>query len=67
MLWAKISIKNLIGINHVSVTLKNEFCPILSNHFHKGVSKNVPDTVHILEQIDGNGGAGIGALDASVT
>ena len=67
MLWAKILIKNLIGINHVSVTFKNEFCPILSNHFHKGVSKNVPDTVQILEQIDGNGGAGIGALDASVT
>ena len=67
MLWAKISIKNLIGINHVSVTLKNEFCPILSNHFHKGVSKNIPDTVQILEQIDGNGGAGIGALDESVT
>ena len=65
--WAKISIKNLIGINRVSGTLKNEFCPILSNHFHKGVSKNAPDTVQILEQINGNGRAGIGALDASIT
>ena len=67
MCWAKISIKNLIAINHVSVILKNEFCPILSDHFHKGVSKNVPDTVQILEQIDGNARAGIGALDASMT
>ena len=47
--------------------LKNEFCPILSDHFHKGVSENVPDTVQILEQIDGNARAGIGALDASMT
>ena len=67
MCWAKISTKKLIGINHVSVTLKNEFCLILSNHFHKGVSKNAPDTVQIVEQIDGNGRAGIGALDASIT
>ena len=66
MCWAKILIKNLIGRNHVLVTLKTEFCPTLSNHFHKGVSKNVLDTVQILEQIDGNGRAGIGALDASV-
>ena len=43
------------------------FCPILSNHFHKGVSKNTPATVQILEQIDGNGRAGIGALDVSIT
>ena len=61
------NIKNLIVINHVPLTLKNEFCPILSDLFHKGVSKNVPDTVQILEQIDGNGRAGIGALDASMT
>ena len=67
MCWAKILIKNLIGRNHVLVTLKTEFCPTLSNHFHKGVSKNVLDTVQILEQIDGNGRARIGALDASVT
>ena len=67
MCCAKISMKNLIGINHVSGTLKNEFCPILSNHFHKGVCKNTPATVQILEQIDGNGRAGIGALDVSVT
>ena len=67
MCWAKISIKNLIGINHVSGTLKNEFCPILSNHFHKGVSKNAPATVQILDQIDGSGRAGIGALDVSIT
>ena len=66
MCWAKILIKNLIGRNHVLVTLKTEFCPTLSNHFHKGVSKNVLDTVQILQQIDGNGRAGIGALDASV-
>ena len=65
--WAKVSIKNFIAINHVSVTLKNEFCSILSNHFHKGLSKNAPDTVQILEQIDGNGRPGIGALDASMT
>ena len=67
MCWAKILIKNLIGRNHVLVTLKTEFCPTLSNHFHKGVSKNVLDTVQILEQIDGNGRAGIGALDVSIT
>ena len=67
MCWAKISIKNLIGINHVSVTLQNEFYPILSNYFHKGVRKSAPDTVQILEQIDGNGRAGIGALDVSIT
>ena len=65
--WEKISIQNLIGINHVSGILRNEFCAILSNHFHKGVSKDAPDTVQILEQIDGNARAGIGALDASMT
>ena len=39
----------------------------MSNHFHKGVSKDAPDTVQILEQIDGNARAGIGALDVSIT
>ena len=65
MCWPKISIKNLIGINYVSVTLKNEFCPILSNHFHKRVNKNAADAVQIFEQIDGNGRAG--NVDASIT
>lgn len=49
------------------MALKNESCPILSNHFDKGVSKNTPNTVQILEKINGNERAGIGALDASIT
>ena len=57
----------MLGKNIIKKFNWHEFCPILPNHFHKGVGKNAPDTVQILEQIDGNERAGIGALDASIT
>ena len=34
-------------------TRKYSFCRILFNHFHKGISKNAPYTVQVLEKFDG--------------
>ena len=41
-----------------------KFCRIIS---HKGVCKNAPYIVQILQKVDGSGRAARGALDTSVT
>ena len=56
--WHKVSFKN---------SRKYGFYQILSDHFHKGVSKNTPYVVQILEKLDGNREGACVALDVSIT
>ena len=60
--------RGLIGKRHVTKTLKNtySFCWISSDHFRKGVCKNVPYRVQILGKRYGNGRTTRGALDGSI-